>query len=221
MNFEEKISLIRKSLNNTLPGEKAQYRMAPEFRGKFIPKDPGKKAAVMVCLTHGKNDLNLAFIKRTRYDGPHSAQVSFPGGVFEEGDSDLSDTAIRETSEEIGLKFNKPDILGRLTPLTIPVSNIHVHPFVGYYNRKTVFTLEKREVEYLIITPLGKLLNPYIIHREKWNLNNEERDVPFYKVNHEIIWGATAMILSEFLEVISRSGLYPQSQYSGSDRSGT
>jgi 8-oxo-dGTP pyrophosphatase MutT (NUDIX family) len=213
MNFEEKISKIREELKSPLPGEQQQYLMAPEFRGSPVSSSPVRKAAVMICLYRGEKDLQTVFIKRTNYDGHHSAQVSFPGGIFEEKDQDLVETAIRETREEIGIVFNKKDILGSLSPLTIPVSNLDVHPFVGYYRTNPVYTLEKREVDYLILSPLGKLLNPDCILREKWMLHGVESQVPFYKVNGEIIWGATAMILSEFLAIISSSGLYPQSQH--------
>ncbi len=221
MTFEEKISLIRYELQKTLPGQKLQYIMAPEFRTSPDLSSPDKKAAVMICIFPEDQDFQIVFIKRSEYDGPHGGQVSFPGGVFETTDKDLEETAIRETREEIGLSFEKSAILGALTPLVIPISKMHVQPFVGYYSLKPVFSIDKREVEYLIITSLSELLNPLCIKKENWLLHGMEIQVPFYRINESIIWGATAMILSEFLAVISGSGLYPQIQYSGNDRTDT
>jgi 8-oxo-dGTP pyrophosphatase MutT (NUDIX family) len=221
MTFHEKISVIREELKKPLPGPSAQYLMAPEFRGENRSSGISKKAAVMICIFPGKEDLEIVFFKRSDYDGPHGGQVSFPGGVFEEKDFDLAETAIRESYEEIGLNFEKSSLIGELTPLLIPVSNMHVQPFVGFYNATPLFKIDKREVEYLIITPIKILLDPSCIDKEKWILHGLEIEVPFYRVNGNIIWGATAMILSEFLAIISHSGLYPQFRYSGNDRSDT
>jgi 8-oxo-dGTP pyrophosphatase MutT (NUDIX family) len=221
MSFEEKISIIREELKKTLPGQTAQYLMAPEFRGNNIFSGISKKAAVMICIFPGKEDLEIVFFKRNDYDGPHGGQVSFPGGVFEVSDKNLAETAIRETREEIGLDCRNTSLIGKLTPLLIPVSNMNVQPFIGFYNTIPAFKIEKREVEYLIISPIGALLDPSSIDKQKWMLHGQEIEVPFYRVNGNIIWGATAMILSEFLAVISNSGLYPQFRYSGNDRSDT
>ncbi len=221
MNFENKIEIIKAQLKKPLPGEQEQFKMAPEFRRTFDFHSPAKEAAVMICLLPGEQDLQIVFMKRTEYDGPHGGQISFPGGVFETKDPDLVETAIRETREEIGLNCEKPSVLGALTPLYIPVSNTNVTPFVGAYNQDPAFYLDKREVDFLIIASIGELLHPSCKQMEKWTLNGREMMVPFYKVKGNTIWGATAMMLCEFLAVISGSGLYPQFQYSGNDRSDT
>jgi 8-oxo-dGTP pyrophosphatase MutT (NUDIX family) len=221
MNFEEKISLIRAEFQNPLPGPAQQFLMAPEIRRKFNFSSPAKKAAVMICLFPGKDDLQIVFMKRNEYDGPHSGQISFPGGAWEELDNDLEETAIRETHEELGVDCSKSALLGALTPLLIPVSNTLVHPFVGYFGNNPVFTADKSEVEFLIISSLSELLDPSCIHKEKWKLHEMEIEVPFYKVNESIIWGATAMILCEFLAIIERSGLRLKNRYSGNDRNDT
>lgn len=219
MDFEQKISAIHSELQKTLPGKVQQYRMAPEFRGQNLNESLNpKKAAVMICLLPGKDDLNIVFFKRSDYDGPHGGQISFPGGVFELKDADLTETALRETFEEIGLKCAKSNILGALTPLQIPVSNMFVQPFVAFHPFEPEFTIEKREVDYLIISTISELLHPSCIKKEVWNLHGKSIEVPYYSVQGNKIWGATAMMLSEFLEIILRSGLYPQSVYSGNDR---
>ena len=221
MTFDDKIALIRTELKKELPGRKQQFLMAPEFRRSFDFKSPSKNAAIMICLFPGENDIRIVFIKRTDYDGPHGGQVSFPGGVYEETDTDFSETAIRETEEEIGVHCGKSGILGELTPLLIPVSNMMVHPYVGSFSKNPKFSINQREVSFLIIAGVSELLNPLSVEKEKWKLHGMEIEVPFYRVDGNIIWGATAMILSEFLAVISNSGLYPQFQYSGNDRTDT
>ncbi len=213
MTFEQKISQIRGQLQKPLPGKKQQYLMAPEFRREPIVSSPGKNAAVMICLFPGDIDIQIVFIKRSEYDGPHGGQISFPGGVQEEKDMDLAETAIRETMEEIGVYCEKSAILGSLTPLAIPISNMNVQPFVGFYDKNPDFTIEKREVDYIILATLDELSDPHCVQKEKWKLQDREIDVPFYRVNGNIIWGATAMILCEFLAVISGSGLNPKFRY--------
>ncbi|MCB8994987.1 MAG: CoA pyrophosphatase [Bacteroidales bacterium] len=220
MNFEVIINAVRKELSKPLPGEHQQYLMSPEFRGRLPHSNEKRKAAVMICLFPKEDELQTVFIKRPDYNGPHGGQVSFPGGVYEEVDRDLIATAIRETEEEIGLRIFAEDILGLLTPLSIPVSNMIVQPVVGYTRNYPEFKTDEREVEYLIPSGLPNLLNPEAVEREKWILHGTETEVPFYRVNGNIIWGATAMILSEFLAVISNSGQFPHHPYSGSGRSG-
>jgi len=221
MRFEEKIDMIKEELKKPLPGKSRHLMMSPEFRGAFESDSPAKEAAVMICIFPGDQDLQLVFMKRSEYDGPHGGQISFPGGIYEESDKDLIETAIRETREEIGLDCNNSSVIGALTPLLIPISNINVQPYVSFHNRKPAYSIDKREVEFLIEAPIAELLNPLCIQREQRKIRDKIFDVPFYKVAENIIWGATAMILSEFLAVIANSGLYPQFQYSGNGRSET
>jgi 8-oxo-dGTP pyrophosphatase MutT (NUDIX family) len=221
MTFSEKISIIKSELQKPLPGEKQQFIMAPDVRRSFNFSSPVKKAAVMICIFPGDLDLQIVLMKRNEYDGSHSGQISFPGGVYEATDINLCETAIRETQEEIGMNCDKSSILGEITPLLIPVSNMLVHSFVGSFNSNPVFNIDKREVNFLITVSLSELLDPASLHKEKWILHGSDVLVPFYKVQGNIIWGATAMILCEFLAIIVNSGLYPQFQYSGNDRSDT
>jgi 8-oxo-dGTP pyrophosphatase MutT (NUDIX family) len=221
MTFREKVMILEKELGKPLPGKDAQYRMAPEFRGKPFSEAKSRDAAVMICLFPGEDDLELVFIKRPDYEGPHGGQVSFPGGVYENTDTDLRDTAIRETREEIGIECPRSAVIGALTPLMIPVSGMKVHPYVAYLEKKPQFRTDAREVDFLIIAGLAELFEPSCIVKEKWKLHGTEMIVPFYRVKGNVIWGATAMMLSEFLVIISRSGLNPRSPYSGNYHSGT
>ncbi len=127
----------RAALSSKLPGEQAQFEMAPTFRGTFRhDADPFPAAVLFLMYPSTEGATCLVFIKRNEYDGPHSAQVSLPGGAWEKGDGSLVNTAIRETREELGIEADLDiAILGPMTELLIPVSNYLVTPFVGCLDR--------------------------------------------------------------------------------------
>ena len=177
--------------------------MAPAFRGDPISQEKSLRAAVMILLYPFNDERHLVFIKRNEYDGPHSGQVSFPGGAWEEGDLSLEKTAIRETREEIGI-MEEIVVLGALTPLHIPVSNFQVSPFVGWLEQEPKFTPDQAEVQYVIEVPLRDLLNPRNRDKERIFHHQLSMEVPIYRVGKEKIWGATAMMLSEALQLASR-----------------
>jgi len=192
--------------NKDLPGSSAHLKMAPTDRITFIKKNNTLDAAVMILLYPRKDKYYTVFIKRNIYDGPHSGQVSFPGGKKDERDQDLFAVAIRETVEELGIPVTHLKILGNLTPLHIPVSNFEVFPVIGYLAEEPLFEPDGTEVQYLIETPLDLLSNDKIIEFTSLTVRGEKIETPCYSIHDEIIWGATAMILSEFLEVLARAG---------------
>lgn len=187
-------------MQGPLPGEKAQLRMAPAFRGPVSTAEPAVPAAVLVLFYPSGQETCLVFIKRNAYDGPHSAQVSFPGGSREPHDRSLEDTALRETREELGIR-EKIEILGALTPLHIPVSNYLVHPFVGWMEQVPVFRPDPAEVQYVIEATLSGLQDPLQQGSVREIHHGVFMEVPFYLVGEEKIWGATAMMLSEVLQL--------------------
>lgn len=194
----------RKSLLGPLPGESAQLKMAPTFRGSFPEQEEAIRAAVLALIYPSGGDAYLAFMKRNEYDGPHSAQVSFPGGAWEEGDQSLEETALRETREELGIT-GPIEILGALTPLHIPVSNFMVFPFMGWMSEAPRFAPDPSEVQYVIEARLSELLSP--ANRDSETIWHHERsiDAPYYRVGKEKIWGATAMMLSELLQLTGKA----------------
>jgi 8-oxo-dGTP pyrophosphatase MutT (NUDIX family) len=194
---------LSKALLETLPGEKGQAGMAPEFRGEISSAAEPLQAAVMILLFPLKTDTGIVFIKRNTYNGPHSAQVSFPGGAWETGDVSQEETAIRECREELGIQEDML-MLGSLTRLHIPVSNFMVTPFVAWMNEAPVFQPDPLEVEYVIESSLGELSDPTNILFDQWEQHGRRIAAPYYRVGKEKIWGATAMMLCEFLQVVSR-----------------
>lgn len=187
-------------LEQELPGEEAQLLMAPTFRGNFSSTEEAVQAAVLVLFYPSDDQINLVFIKRNEYDGPHSAQISFPGGAKEAGDPSLKETALREAREEVGISGDI-EVLGSLSPLHIPVSNFLVYPFVGWMKETPVFHPDPTEVQYVIEVSLDALLDPSNLDSETLFHHGMNIEAPYYKVGKEKIWGATAMILSEVLQL--------------------
>ena len=193
----------KEMLQKTLPGEAAQLLMAPTFRGSVNDQAHPHRAAVLILLYPSRGETHLVFMKRNEYKGPHSGQVSFPGGAWEESDGTLDQTAIRECREELGIQ-ESIEILGALTPLHIPVSNYLVAPFVGWMEQTPVFHPDRTEVQYVIEVSLRELLDTATRDSETLHQHNRSVEAPYYGVGENKIWGATAMMLSEFLEVAAR-----------------
>ena len=145
----------------------------------------------------------VSFDRRDR----HSGQMSFPGGRFETEDGDLSITALRETEEEIGIKRSEVQLLGGLTELYIPVSNFLVHPFVGYLPYTPSFVPDAREVHAVVETPFNRFFEASAIQKKDMHLSESLRlrDVPFYDIAGKVVWGATAMMLSELVELTKKT----------------
>ncbi|MEM6699535.1 MAG: CoA pyrophosphatase [Bacteroidota bacterium] len=180
--------------------------MANAFR-KTQPDDPDKVqvASTLLLFYRKEGAWYFPLIQRTSSNpnDRHSGQISFPGGKREEADLDLEMTAVREAEEEIGVPAKDIMILGRLTRLYIPVSNFMVHPFVGYLSYVPNFVRQQSEVVEVLEIPLSELRNPATRKKKEIKLSQGIRlkDVPYFDIQDKTIWGATAMILSEFLEV--------------------
>ncbi len=197
-----KISWLKERLAQGLPGNAAQELMGA--RVKEMPAavpDTARPSAVLSLLFLHNDTLHTLLIERTADGRAHSGQISFPGGRYETADNDLETTALREANEEVGIVPADVEILGGLTPLYIPVSNFIVHPFVGYSDRQPVYSLSSNEVARIIEMPLDELLHPERKTRVEVTSPVDKtfrRAVPAYKLTDgSIIWGATAMIISE------------------------
>ena len=197
MNFLELTSNLADLLQKPLPGFAAQQKMMPQFRIKFPASNNPRNSAVLLLFYPDFDGIKILFIKRTIDDTPHSGQVSFPGGKYEPQDPDFVATALREAHEETGIDTKNVQVIGQLTPLYIPVSNFMVYPVVAYVTEKPAFMPNPREVEYLIEADLCTLFLPQNKGIKQLVRQNIVIDAPFYNASNNIIWGATAMILSE------------------------
>jgi len=201
------LSTLIHRLNSPLPGWEAQKVLSPVKSERYrLNEASSKKAGVLALLFPDKNKhLQLVFIKRPDINplDKHSGQVSFPGGKYEVNDIDLSDTAIREAHEEIGLIKNDIQIIGHLSPIYVFVSNFLVQPTVAYIDYSPNFILQESEVDYIITAPIFTLLEPSTIKQMNLTIRGiEMKNVPYFNLDGEILWGATAMITSELIHVI-------------------
>ena len=191
-----------------LPGIEAQAKMSPPLRKKYTTEDilqyNPKESAVMVLFYEKNEETYIAFTQRHEYNGAHSGQISLPGGKKDKEDIDLKATAIRETLEEIGIIVPRENIISDLTWLYVPPSNFIIYPFVSYLEEEPRFVKEEKEVKEILEIRLQDFLNN--AHKKKYLYKNEKLgisfDSPSYEINGKTIWGATAMILSELIDII-------------------
>jgi len=200
------ISKLKSALQETLPGKEAHYKMATadRFENFMNPSGPYKKASVHLTLFEKDTVPHILFIKRAAVTkDKHSGQISFPGGQLDEVDKSLEECALRETHEELGLDLSRINLLGAMTPIYVYVSNFMVYPFIGIYDGLPEYTLQKSEVDYVIEVPIESFLSETIIMRKDINVRDVIlKDVPYYNLNGETLWGATAMMTSEFVSII-------------------
>jgi len=196
------ISVLKQNLQSKLPGKKSQYKMAPSdraVRDQALNISDLRKSAVLIILFNKNNNLHVLLTQRASYKGPHGGQISFPGGKFEEHkDQNLQSTAIRETYEEIALGRDDYEILAPLSPLFIPISKISVQPFVAFSTNILKAKPDGYELVDLYKVPISILQDPINI---KKNILND-LEYPYYDFKGKKIWGATAMMISELLDVL-------------------
>jgi 8-oxo-dGTP pyrophosphatase MutT (NUDIX family) len=209
MQHPQFINLSELIKETKLGGFEDQHKMIPperaeELARKQVGKTPRKAAVLALFYPNKEGNTCLALTLRPQYKGTHSAQVSFPGGKHEETDTNLRETALRETYEEVGIPKKDIVILREVTNVYIPPSNFMVTPFIGITKNTPVFK-NNHEVEELIEVTLTDILNDKFIGSEsKKSFYAENIKVPYFLFNDHIVWGATAMILSEIKELIKR-----------------
>jgi 8-oxo-dGTP pyrophosphatase MutT (NUDIX family) len=199
-------------LHEPLPGLASHYLMAHAVRRVDPHPDANttRDAAVLMTLFEkDPGDWHMVFIQRTSThdQDKHSGQIGFPGGKSESADPDLMYTALRETHEEIGIDLSGVDVLGELTPLYITVSKFLVHPFLAYSWKKPEWVRQEDEVEEILEIPLASFLDPTVRQETSIRLTSGImlNHVPSFQKNGHVIWGATAMIMSEFLDILAKT----------------
>jgi 8-oxo-dGTP pyrophosphatase MutT (NUDIX family) len=201
---------LRTALSEPLPGLSAQLRMAPSPRLGWDPKKSpagARDGAALLLVYPHEGAFHVPLTVRGSELRNHTGQVSLPGGRVDEGET-FEEAALREAQEEIGIDPDTVQVLGRLTPLHIPVSGYILHPVVGIADARPEFRPAEWEVARIIEAPVTRLCDPGIVMREGRTRDNDgdpiEIEVPFYDIDGEKVWGATAMVLSEFCAILSK-----------------
>lgn len=211
MDFQEFLKYVPKIESVELPASEAHFIMAPLERinsyknQEFGDKIP--KIAAVMMLFYPKNGItHLVLIIRNSYKGVHSAQIAFPGGKFEPKDITFQNTALRETQEEIGINPDSIDVIRAFTNLYIPPSNFMVYPFLGICKEEIRFFPDVNEVADIIELSLTEFLSDELIVSTQMRTSYAENiSIPAFKISEHIVWGATAMILSELKEVLKKA----------------
>lgn len=194
-----------------LPGEDAHRKLAPLIRINELSEidmskmNPQQAGVMAVFYPGNDSETRLVLILRKTYKGVHSNQVGFPGGRVEEGDLDLQDTALRETEEEVGIPRNEIEVLKKLTRLYIPPSNFWVQPYLGILDKTPKMMAQETEVEAILEVKLSEFLDERNVIKQNLSTSYATNiEVPAYKLNGHIVWGATGMMLSEIRELLKK-----------------
>jgi 8-oxo-dGTP pyrophosphatase MutT (NUDIX family) len=204
------ITQLKERLEQPLPGMEAQSKMLSKTMHKngraSAPEEAitdAKKAAVMLLLFQKDGVWYTTLMQRPETPYPHSRQISFPGGGAESSDPSFEATALRETEEEFGIDASLISVVGALSPLYIPVSKYLVYPYIGYMSTPPVYNIQEDEVDEVIEVKITDLLADdtiKITHIET-SSGLKLKDVPYFDVANKVVWGATAMMLHEFVTI--------------------
>ncbi|OPY75040.1 MAG: putative NUDIX hydrolase [Syntrophorhabdus sp. PtaU1.Bin153] len=199
---------IEAALRKPLPGLTAQTRMAPipdSLTRPPLQRHPRQGGVLLLLYPYTQGgELFLVLTRRTDTVADHKGQVSLPGGGLEPHDSSLIQTALRETCEELGLCSDEVRILGALTPLYVPPSDFCIHPYVAYLAHRPLFVPQPREVAELLEVPLRNFLGEENIRVEERIIRGGSFQVPYFDACGHKVWGATAIVISEFAAVVAR-----------------
>lgn len=208
MLFNDFVKYIPKIEKETLLSTDAHAKMAPLERISYLKKenylDKNPRRAAVLMLFYPKNQItHLALIVRNSYPGVHSSQIGFPGGKVEEEDANLEETALRETHEEIGIHPNKIQIIKPFSEIYIPPSNFLVAPFMGISKEELSFVPDLDEVKRVLEFSIADFLDENTITKVTMSTSYAtDIEVPAFMVDKYVVWGATAMMMSELKETI-------------------
>lgn len=194
-------------LQGELPGSEAHSKMLPSGRRlKTIEEEQAqvKQSSVLILLFQENDCLYTCLTRRTSTMKHHPGQISFPGGKVEKEDSSAEMTALREAREEVGICEDEVEVLGKLSDLFVEVSKFSIQPFIAWANRKPDFVVNYSEVEALILFPVSDFVENEIIQETELKTVTGNLKVKYYPYNGEFVWGATAMILSELIEILKK-----------------
>lgn len=161
-------------------------------------------AAVLLPIYYKQRQYYILFTKRTETVKEHKGQICFPGGAYQEGDGTLVNTALRECAEEIGLMADEVEVLGELDDIVTVASGYIISPFVGLIPWPQALKVDPREADEIIEVPISALLDKDCLREEIKTIDGEAATLYFYHYQGRVIWGATAKILNQFLDIFSQ-----------------
>lgn len=207
MNQSRFIENLQESLLDDLPGYSAQKNMEPPLRNMIpVSEKPARKAATMLPLYY-KEGWKFILIQRSSHPlDKHKGQISFPGGSIETKETAAA-AALRETEEEVSIPRNQIQLVGKLSDLFIPVSNFNVSPHIGFVNMEGItLKAQASEVQKIIHVDLNEFMKDSVIQFKDMRMQNGMlvKNIPYFNLSNEIVWGATAMMLSEFRTICKR-----------------
>ncbi len=200
---------LQSELLASLPGVDAHLLLAPEMRRNDIKTnitpDHAVESAVLILLYPFNDRLHTVVILRNEYNGAHSGQISLPGGKTEASDIDFKHTALREAQEEIGIIPSEMEIIGQLSRFYVRPSNFVVNPYIAYSANRPEFYPDKTEVQRIIEVDIFNEINfNKMVNKTLSFKNNIQVNAPGFEVGGEFMWGATAMIFSELIQILDR-----------------
>jgi len=196
---------LKEILLGELPGVKAHSKLLPPGRRLKTSDDElssVKMSSVLLLLFPEGEQLYICLTKRPQTMKHHPGQISFPGGKVEKDDLSAEMTALREAREEVGIDHHQIEILGKLSDLYVEVSKFSIQPFLAWADQKPEFLVDFGEVEKLILFPVSDFVANEIISEIELETVTGSLHVKYYPYDGEFIWGATAMILSELIEIL-------------------
>ncbi|MBN1819264.1 MAG: CoA pyrophosphatase [Prolixibacteraceae bacterium] len=202
---ENIIQKLKLAITGKLPGKISHVKMLPPGRQlEILPEDKSflKKSSVLIILYPDKTAINCILIKRPANMKNHAGQIAFPGGEIDKSDKNAFEAALREANEEVGIDPGSIEIIGQLSEFYVHISSFLIFPYIGWCNKTPDLSPNRNEVDKIIDFPLSNYISDNKasccnIQTVTGNLN-----VPCYKYKGEIIWGATAMILTELLDLL-------------------
>jgi 8-oxo-dGTP pyrophosphatase MutT (NUDIX family) len=214
MLFTDFVKHLPKIEKESLLSRDAHIKMAPLERisysdeTQYLDKNP-KKAAVLMLFYPKNERTHLALIVRNSYPGVHSSQIGFPGGKVELSDANLTETALRETHEEVGIASHQIQVVKTFSEIYIPPSNYLVAPFMGIAYEELTFIPDPNEVKKVLELSIADFLDEQILTKVTMSTSYAtDIEVPAFQVDKYIVWGATAMMMSELKEVIKKAIAY-------------
>lgn len=210
MTFECFLHKIPEIKQTALSGAAAHRLMIPREREPFLNADDfvnqhPRQSAVMMLFYPRQDETCLLLIERASYTGMHSGQIAFPGGKYEKEDIDLVHTALRETDEEVGILAHQIEVIKAFTKIYIPPSNFFVYPYLGIAREQFNIKMAEDEVAGIVELPFSKLMDEKIVQNVTMKSGyGNFIETPAFIYQENIIWGATAMMLSELKQTLRR-----------------